>query len=171
METAVLKCCDTLRHSATLCDRCRRDRKFSISATLCDTLRSMETPVLIFRDWLRSENNRLMRFHSSCGHVMLLSLKHGAKILQHSATNGDIVSQGVTKCSKPNFCDTLRHFATLCDFMETRLKTEAGYQIDVQRIVINYIHCLKIHAAIPTSHLIFGSLLLHALVRSTKKKI
>ena len=43
------------------------------------------------------------------------------KILQHSATNGNIVSQGVTKCSKPNFCDTLRHFATLCDLMETRL--------------------------------------------------
>ena len=32
METAVL-------NAATLCDRCRGDGKFSISVTLCDTLR------------------------------------------------------------------------------------------------------------------------------------
>ena len=48
---------------------------------------------------------------------MLLSLNHGTKILQHSATNGNVLSQSYRiKQTK-----ILRHFATHCDLMETRL--------------------------------------------------
>ena len=45
---------------------------------------------------------------------MLLSLNHGAiemhgaNILQHTAVNGNVLSQSFTECSKPEFCDTLR---------------------------------------------------------------
>ena len=72
---------------------------------------------------------------------MLLSLKHGAKILQHSAINRNVLLQRVAECSKPEFCDNLRHFAILCDLMETRLYTFVTdlklYQYGADRVLIS----------------------------------
>ena len=83
-----------------------------ISATLCDTLQSMKIPVLKFCDQLRSQSNRHVMSFYLWARDVTSAFNHGAKILQHTATNGNDLSYNVKKCNKPKFCDTLRHFAT-----------------------------------------------------------
>ena len=93
-ESSMPKFCSTLRPMETSCRRELQKAACHNSAALCD-------------QWKR--------------HVADSYRKQHATILQHSATNGNIMSQIATESSMPQFCSTLRHFATLCDLVKTRL--------------------------------------------------
>ena len=115
METAVLKCCETLQHSAIGVAEKENSLSLSHFATLCDTQRWMETLVQ------NSATNCDPRTIEWCDVILKMGtwcychLKPWRQTLHHTATNRTTLLQSFIECSKPKVCNTLRHFATFND--------------------------------------------------------